>query len=321
MRPPPGRSAPAKALAAVTGLPGALAALATLGALAGALWWPLDLLSSFHPQYAVVLAAAATVHLAVRMRATAAWLAAGALLNAVLVAPHLVGAGLHPDAAGPRLTVMSFNVGVSNPMRQEMARFVAEEDPDLLFVLESSFEWEDALERWGPPMAAVAIVPQGRVAGITVTADPALGARSVPVPFAGPDQAAAVEVTLGGRSTVVLALHPPSPTTGARAGERDRILAAAGDWAAGLGTPVLVVGDLNATPWSHGYAALRFRGRLVDTSRSAGLQPTWPAGWGPLMIPIDHALHTGDLATVARETGPSLGSAHLPLLVTVAPAG
>jgi endonuclease/exonuclease/phosphatase (EEP) superfamily protein YafD len=317
---PPGRSTPALALAAVIGVPGAAAGIATLGAVAGSGWWPTDLLSSFHPQYAVVMAGCGLVFVFLRRRAAAVWLLAGALLNGALVLPQLVGGGLRPDAGGPQLSVMSFNVGVSNPMREEMARAVAGRDPDLLFVLESSFEWEDALERWGPPMAAVAIVPRDRVAGITVLADPRIGARSVPVPFADPGEAAAVEVSLGDRRIVVLGLHPPSPTGPARAERRDRILVDAGDWVAGLDMPVLVVGDLNTTPWSGAFRDLRRHGRLADTSRGVGLQPTWPAGWGPLMIPIDHALHTGGLVAVSRETGPALGSAHRSLHVTVAAA-
>jgi endonuclease/exonuclease/phosphatase (EEP) superfamily protein YafD len=39
------------------------------------------------------------------------------------------------------------------------------------------------------------------------------------------------------------------------------------------------------------------------------------------MIPIDHALFSGGLVLVERRTGPPFGSAHRPLLVTVAAAG
>lgn len=315
---PPGRSTPAVLSAFAIGTPGIVAGIATLGAIAGSGVWPLDLFSSFHPQYAVVMAASGAGLLLLSRRVGAVWLLAGALVNAALVAPHLLGGGLAPDAPGPRLSVMSFNVGVSNPMREEIAREAAALDPDLLFVLESSFEWEDALERWGPPMAVVAIVPQGRVAGITVLADPAIGARSLATPFGDAGEAAAVEAVLGGERIVVLALHPPSPTGPDRAARRDRILSEAGDWVALQDVPVLVVGDLNATPWSGAFRELRRRGLLADTLRSAGLQPSWPAGWGPLMIPIDHALHTAGLVTVSRDTGPSLGSAHRSLHVTVA---
>jgi len=315
------RSAPVSVLVGLTGGFGMLLIGATLGALVGSWWWPLDLLSSFHPQYAVLLGVFGLLHLLLRSRAMAIWLLAVALVNAAVVAPLLFGGGPDPDAPGPHLSVMSFNVGVSNPLRRGVASYVTQERPDLLFVMESSFEWEDAFERWGPPMAVIAIVPRGRVSGITVLADASVQARALPISFAGPSDAVAVEATLGSERIVVLGLHPPSPTSGGRAAQRDEILADAGDWIASLDAPVLVVGDLNATPWSHAFRTMRLRGRLIDTSHGAGLQPTWPSGWGPVMIPIDNALHTDGLVTVARTTGPSLGSAHLPLVVTVAGSG
>ena len=294
---------------------------ATLGALLGEWWWPLDLLTSFHPQYAVALAAVALMHLALRSPASGGWFLAFALINSSIVAPYVVGGGGGTATGDARLSILSFNVGVSNPMRRDIARYVAEEQPDLLFVIESSFEWEDALAAAGPPMAAIAIVPRGMVSGITVMADPDLLPRPVEVPFADPDEGAAVEVALGTERIVVLALHPPSPTSGDRAARRDGILSAAGDWVATLDRPVVVVGDFNATPWSSAFRALQVRGGLADTARGRGLQPSWPSGWGPAMIPIDNALHTGGLVAVDRETGPSFGSAHRPLTVTVAPGG
>ena len=170
-------------------------------------------------------------------------------------------------------------------------------------------------------MSRVAIVPPGRVSGITLLADPDLLARPLDVSFADPGEAVAAEVTLEGRRVTVLALHPPSPTSGDRAARRDAVLAGAAGWVRETGGPVVVVGDLNSTPWSPAYQDLWLKGGLVDSARGAGLQPTWPDGWGPAMIPIDHALHTPDLGTVERRTGPSFGSAHRPLLVTVAFAG
>jgi len=312
------RSALSTVLIGLTGGAGFLLIGATLGALAAELWWPLDLLTSFHPQYAVLLTLVAVIHLALRSPISGVWLLSAALVNVSIVAPYVLGGSGQAAADAPRLSVMSFNVGVSNSMRTDVARYVAEEQPDILFIIESSFEWEDALAESGPPMAAVAIVPRGRVSGITVMADPRMLAKAVPLDFAELGEAAALEVTLGGERIVVLGLHPPSPTSSERSARRNQILEAAVVWVASVDKPVLVVGDFNTTPWSPAFHSLQMRGGLVDTGRGGGIQPTWPSGWGPAMIPIDHALHNGGLVAVERHTGPSLGSAHRPLLVTVA---
>ncbi|HSG77998.1 MAG TPA: endonuclease/exonuclease/phosphatase family protein, partial [Acidimicrobiia bacterium] len=182
------------------------------------------------------------------------------------------------------------------------------------------FEWEDAATAADLGLSFVSVVPRDRLAGVTVLARPDLAARIVDIPF-DPSEAAAVEIVHDGDLVTVLGLHPPSPTDGRRADRRDALLEAAGDWVAVRSTPVLVVGDLNATPWSAGFRVLERRGSLVDSLRGRGFQPSWPDGFGPLMIPIDHALHTSDLAIAERRTGPANGSAHRPLVVTAGRAG
>ncbi len=269
----------------------------------------------------MVLAAVALIHLVLRSPAWGGVFLLAAAVNASLVAPYVLGPGPRPAEGDPTLSVLSFNVGVSNPLRREIAEWVGRERPDVLVIVESSFEWEDALADHGPPMSRVALVPPGRVSGLTLLADPAMLARPIEVPFADPGEAVAAEVGFGGGRVVVLALHPPSPTGAERAARRDAVLAGAAEWVRESALPVLVVGDLNATPWSTAYETLQVRGGLADTAGGAGLQPTWPDGWGPAMIPIDHALHTAGLRAVDRRTGPAFGSAHRPLLVTVAAAG
>ncbi len=295
------------------------ALLGTLIALLAGSLWPLSLAASFHPQYAAVLVVAAGVNLLLRSRAFGVVLLVAAVVNGSLVAPYLIGAGGAAD--GPRLSVMSFNVGVSNPARTDVARYVADEQPDVLVIIESSFEWEDALEAAGPPMSAVAIVPRGRVSGMTVLADPGVRPRAITLDWADPGEAVALEVDVVGERLVVLALHPPSPTTRDRALRNDALLEAAGDWVAAVEAPVLVVGDFNATPWADAYRDLQLRAGLADTARGSGLQPSWPSGLGPLMIQIDNALHTAGLDTVERRLGPAFGSAHRSLHVTVAVTG
>lgn len=298
---------------------GVLVTLATAAGLAGSWWWPFDLIASFRPQYSLVLFVLAALHLSLRSRAWAAVFGVAALVNGVMVAPYLSG-NLAEDASGPHLSVLSFNVGVSNPQRTEVAEWMAAEAPDVVFLFESSFEWEDSLALHGPTgMTWVAQVPEDRLSGITVLAARRLQARPLEVEFGDPSQTLAIELELGGETVEVLGLHPPSPTSGARAAARDNLLADAADWVASRGRPVLVVGDLNASPWSHAYRTLRLQGGLHDTMRDSGLQASWPVGWGPMMIPIDHALHTDGLVAVDRRTGPSLGSAHYPVLVTVTP--
>ena len=290
----------------------AVAAL-SIGGLFGSMHWLLDLAANFRPQQALALLVLGFFALfGNRAIALALLLTAG--LNAALVAPYLLW-GSDELAGDAQIEVLSFNVGISNPNRADVAEFIAVEDPDVVFIFESSFEWEDAIRAANLPLQIVAVVPRGRIAGVTVLARPELLPGAIEVSIGG--EAAAVSLDLGDDRVDFIGVHPPSPTTAERSARRDELLAAAAEWVRSRPGEVVLVGDLNATPWSHALRNLRHKGGLTDTMRGAGLQPSWPEGWGWLAIPIDHVLHTSGLAAADRRTGPSFGSAHRPVLVTI----
>jgi endonuclease/exonuclease/phosphatase (EEP) superfamily protein YafD len=79
-----------------------------------------------------------------------------------------------------------------------------------------------------------------------------------------------------------------------------------------LDRPLILAGDLNATPWSYAFedfvrAANLTPGRVV---------PTWPAFLGRLGIPIDFVMARG-VTVEELETGPALGSDHLPVIAAL----
>jgi endonuclease/exonuclease/phosphatase (EEP) superfamily protein YafD len=116
----------------------------------------------------------------------------------------------------------------------------------------------------------------------------------------------------------LLALHTMQPAGLGVSEIRDRQLAEVTEWVASGNRPTIVVGDLNATPWSFAFKDLLEDGQLIDSERGFGLQGTWRAHWSaPFRLPIDHVLHTRDFVTVRRELGPVLGSDHLPLHVAL----
>jgi endonuclease/exonuclease/phosphatase (EEP) superfamily protein YafD len=75
-------------------------------------------------------------------------------------------------------------------------------------------------------------------------------------------------------------------------------------------SPVVVVGDLNVTPWSAHYRRLLAEAELIDSQRVTACNPVGPHSAGPLGLPIDHVLHSDDVTVLDRELGPSFGSDH-----------
>jgi endonuclease/exonuclease/phosphatase (EEP) superfamily protein YafD len=134
--------------------------------------------------------------------------------------------------------------------------------------------------------------------------------------------ASAVEMTIPSSEGAIAAVFfgTDSPTTPARAHNRDRSLNAAARWSVVHGARRIVEGDFNATPWSPSFHRLVHDGRLTNSLDGFGLQVSWPESNVLLRIPIDHALLGPGLATTDRGTGPSFGSQHRSLHVTVGPA-
>jgi endonuclease/exonuclease/phosphatase (EEP) superfamily protein YafD len=78
-----------------------------------------------------------------------------------------------------------------------------------------------------------------------------------------------------------------------------------------LAPDAIILGDLNATPWSPLMAALRQAGQWQPETN---IRPTWPS-WAlaPLRLPIDHVMTRGRVALISLAAGRILTSDHLPL--------
>jgi endonuclease/exonuclease/phosphatase (EEP) superfamily protein YafD len=75
--------------------------------------------------------------------------------------------------------------------------------------------------------------------------------------------------------------------------------------------PLVLAGNLNTSPWSRSFRALRL---ATGLSPAGKLMPSWPA-W-PIALPqvaLDHIFVSPELAVSASGTGPAVGSDHLPV--------
>ena len=82
-----------------------------------------------------------------------------------------------------------------------------------------------------------------------------------------------------------------------------------------LGPDLVLMGDFNAAPWTRIQQRLR-RDTLLDNAGQLAM--SWPV-WVPafLRLPIDHVLARGALKVTQMETGPALGSDHLPVAARI----
>jgi len=77
------------------------------------------------------------------------------------------------------------------------------------------------------------------------------------------------------------------------------------------GRPIILLGDLNLTPWSPLFSDLLESTDLQNAAAGCGLQPTWYR-WNlfPFGLVLDHGLHSRDLSCIHRQVLPANGSDH-----------
>jgi endonuclease/exonuclease/phosphatase (EEP) superfamily protein YafD len=299
----------------------ALAALALLASWLGLLgsWhWLLDLLSHFRWQHLVISVLVLGWGIWLRQRWLMVLAALTFLLNAVLIG-HLATQGdISRDALAGDFTLraLSLNVLASNEDTQAVLNHLLASEADVIFLLEVDDKWVAALSVLEAKYPHHLV--QTRQDNFGVAFYSRMPWKQAELLWLGGAGLPSVQATLQhqGRELTVIGTHPVPPAGRVYSAWRDEQLRLLGEHVARLQTPVLVMGDLNATPWSAGMRLL-----TAGTLGFRSLDPPWVPTWSArsiFAIPIDHALATPPLVITRRTVGPDVGSDHRPISVSVA---
>lgn len=199
------------------------------------------------------------------------------------------------------------------------AEFLEQNSADVFVVLDADPAWVAAARE---STGTYRVVPGPAETSSWVFAKVPITDLAHPAEAGLPSAALQFTVQVGAAQAGVLALHTRSPITPGGAGQRDDALLAVTQWDRHQPPgPRVVTGDFHATQWSASLRQLLSDSSLEDSNRGFGYQPTFPARVWPLAVPIDQSLHSSQLITTARSTGPTFGSEHNSLIVTYAVAG
>ncbi len=313
MTPPRPDTSPRRS--AAVALPAYGLAAVTLAGFAGGWHWLLDLTSHFR-WYWLLAALAWVVVAAGRLRRSAlVALAVAITANAGAILPYWLPAAGGSDGGEP-LEIVSLNVFAPNADKDRTLAYLRQRGADVVVLVEVDAAWAEALASLAPLYPHRVIEPRDDMFGVAVLSQLPLEAARVEELADGPP-AIVTGVRRGEQGVLLVAAHPPAPISAAWSARRDAQLAAIGELAAAVSQPVIVAGDLNATPWSHGFRQLVAARGLRDSAAGHGLQASWNARhWAP-RIPIDHVVVSPEIRVVARTVGPDVGSDHLPVEATL----
>ncbi|MHA6495004.1 endonuclease/exonuclease/phosphatase family protein [Pseudomonas borbori] len=229
--------------------------------------------------------------------------------------PWLTASAPAPDmpVGSAVFSVASANVNLHNRDSAALQRWLADTQPDVVVLLEVSPEYSKSLGELRDYPFQRRIAEDGAF-GIALLSRHPLQQLRVIRDAQGIAHFDA-RIQWSGQSFDIVAMHPMPPLSPHDHQVRNAKLRALGARAAASSLPGIVAGDLNATPWSSAFIGLADQG----LRRASGLAPTWPAMLrGVMGIPIDHVLVTQHWAVLSAETGPDVGSDHLPILTRLA---
>jgi endonuclease/exonuclease/phosphatase (EEP) superfamily protein YafD len=218
----------------------------------------------------------------------------------------------HDDGIAPELIVVAANVHAGNRDPGPLVAWLRAQPADVVVISELTPEYAEALEiLLGDDYRYRELRPRPSPFGIGMLSrlplrDAVLIDDTVGV------QTLLADVDIAGRPARIVAAHPMPPLAPEWHDKRDTLLTSIAKQAGPL--PLIVAGDLNATPWSIALIGAGRHGLL----RTTGFAPTWPSsGRGAIGIPIDHVLASGHWRRGMSSRGPDIGSDHLPVRVAL----
>ena len=293
-----------------------LAVTGTWLGLLGHVHWTLDLFSHFRWQYFILcLFGVAWTWTRKRPWIVQVIFVASLLVNAVALY-QVKGDPAFTATSDARLRVVSLNVNITNPHQAAVLDVLRAENPDVIVLIEVDSAWTSALESLRATYPVQLFSPRDDNFGLAFLSRVPLSDLRIVHTSEHATPSVLAHLTLDGRELAILATHPPPPINAEMAAARDEGLQGAAAVVSSMKIPVLLIGDLNATPWSQGMRLLKGGSKLDYRSPDAAWTPTWNART-PFAIPLDHALVTPPLVVASRHIGPDVGSDHRPQVVDI----
>ena len=275
-----------------------------------------ELFSHFRLQYLVVSVLLLLVFVALQDPKFSLALLITAILNGVFIVDWY--RPLKGESSGDQnLKLMHANVLARNDQYQKLLDLVTEEEPDMVFLQEINNDWVAGITSLKSEYPYYYTEPRAGNFGIAVYSKfPFNSILHVDSPPLGYPTISAT-VSIGEKDLTLISSHPTIPLGAKLHSVRNEQLESLVERVQSADTPVVLLGDFNASIWDPRYRNLERSTGLLNARRGFGVLPTWPTFMPFAMIPIDHVLVSEGIGVIDARTGKGIGSDHLPLIVTL----
>ena len=291
--------------------------LATLVGFLARSWWFFELFSHFRVQYLIVLAVCGLVYVIRRRRREAFLAIGGALVNFFVVGNYQVETPVQASIEsrhGRTLRAVLVNVQYNNRAHAKLEPFIRSTDADLIVLQEVNEAWIVSLKPLFKDYPYNKF-RAGNHGGIALLSR--IPFEHAVISIIGEVGLPTITARFGfhGKHFTLVGTHTYSPASRKRAKDRNHQLIEVGKFISEQEDPVLLLGDLNVTPWSPIFKDFLRSTGLRDSREGFGLQASWPTWFPPAWIPIDHGLISSEVVIHDRWIGPHIGSDHYPVVL------
>jgi endonuclease/exonuclease/phosphatase (EEP) superfamily protein YafD len=278
----------------------------------------LELFSHFKLQYLIASIVCAVILALYKNHTFTVVLLIIAVLNSVFVVPWYFSnsenkfVNEHVD-----LTLLHSNVLTNNVEFEKFIDLIKQENPDVFVMQEVNQTWLNEIRELEKSYSYKYTIPKEDNFGIALFSKyPFKSAQEVK---SGTFQIPSIVVIISIKEqpVTIITTHPLPPVSNVYYHSRNSQINKVAELSRNHQGPLILIGDLNITMWSHDYKPLETETDLRNARKGYGLLPTWPSMFllPMFMIPIDHVLISSHLVVHDIKVANNIGSDHLPLIV------
>ncbi|MGF9762851.1 endonuclease/exonuclease/phosphatase family protein [Microvirga sp. 0TCS3.31] len=237
------------------------------------------------------------------------------------MAPYLFGGVQAAESHGvddrARLRVLTFNMHGESADQNAFRQMIEREDPDLILLAEAPHDTNHLMRDWdsrypyrissdqGLPLDIV-MISRWKVTSWSADRSAAQFRSVLTAHLCHPSKQKQCFTLVG--------LHAAQPFGEDVRRQRTQIDIATRQVRAASTGAVVLMGDLNLTPWSSAFRSLIDGAQLSDTAKLRKLTATWSSRSPLFGLPIDHILINGGFRVLGNRVGEDLGSDHFPVI-------
>lgn len=294
---------------------GIVASAGTILGFVGKYAWYLDLFSHFRVQYLLGLVVISLLLLIPRRYTSSGLFAFVAMVNLYTIMPFYTDKPRPISASQSTFRIMSLNVNTKTGNIKLVTELIQQFNPHLIVLEEVSSRWIDGLQQIANDYPYSRTSPREDNFGIALFSK--LPFSESEIVFFSDEKIPSIFAWMEVKKEkfLVVGTHPLPPVNKEYSRLRNEQLVELSKRIREGSLPVILLGDLNITPWSYYFKRLLRETGLQNSSIGRGIQATWPTHNPLLRIPIDHCLHSDEIAIIRKNVGPYVGSDHYPILI------